>query len=232
MSVLLAMPQVSYESDASPAGDITLGFGRSVLSRVSVGRSDVLPVAPADVLDDEKLAARLSGLADRIVLIRITFRMSLRPGEGERFTRAFFSVVLEAPDQPPEAQPVARLLAPSRLAQGRIAVHKGITVGLSAGAWGAGLKAEGASSSDTDLERCYVVAAGEGESDPEWRYRETETMKDLEGSYEMGLVAEARRGPAAEARLSANATVAAKRSHTNVAWAPDDHVARIPLPTL
>jgi hypothetical protein len=106
-----------------------------------------------------------------------------------------------------------------------------MTLGIQAGLHGATVKAGGSSGTSAEVESFYVVAAGEGESDPEWRYQETDTMKQLEGSYEMGLVAEMRRGIAAEARISANATVLVRRHHTDVSWTPQEHVAQIPLPS-
>jgi hypothetical protein len=75
------------------------------------------------------------------------------------------------------------------------------------------------------------VSAGLGEHDPEWRYRQTKTMPELSGSYEMGLIVQMSRGLPAEAILSASATLKVGRHRTDVEWTPAPELARIILNT-
>lgn len=220
-----------YESDAVAAADATLGFGGSVESRVSVGRSDVIVVRPSDVLADQEVAAHLETLADQFAFARLALQMSLRPRANERFTHAFFSVVLEAPDVTVETRPFARDLAPDRLTAGRFTIEEGIRFGVRAGMHGAAeASAEASSSAKAELQLYYVVAEGVGESDPAWRYKTTDTMPELEGSYQMGLIAQIPRGVASQAQISLEATVRRSGRSTNVRWAAEERIARMELP--
>lgn len=229
MSAQLTMPEIAVEDEATPSISQTLGFGRKVESRLSVGRSDALPVVPDEVTEDEAIARFLRERASEIVLIRLSLRMSFRPAPGERFDRALFSVTLQAEDEDAEEGPFARLLVPDRLTSGPFTVSRGITLGIHAGVLGAGIDAQGSSSTTAELQRPYVYAAGAGESDPEWRYERTETM-ELVGSHEMALIAEARRGTPAFAEVSASATVRAGLHTTEVSWAPQATIRHVVLP--
>jgi hypothetical protein len=80
-----------------------------------------------------------------------------------------------------------------------------------------------------EVQRPYVYAAGQGESDPEWRYERTETM-DLVGSHELALIVEAHRSVPAFAEISVSATVRAGLHSTDVDWQPQPGIARVELP--
>lgn len=225
----LTLPPIVHEDQAEPSAAVTLGYGGPVNSRLSLGRSDVLLVDPSEVLDDQLLADHLAEQAQTTALARLTLRVSFRPADGEKFTHALIAVVLQSPGAPADSQPFARAIVPDRLASGRFTAQKGVTLGLQAGVTGAGLKAETSSSDSVELEEPYVVSAGLGEHDPEWRYQQTKTMPDLSGSYEMGLIVEMRRDTAAEAVVSASGTVRVGRHQTNVEWTPVPGMARIIL---
>jgi hypothetical protein len=225
----LTLPPIAYEDDAAPSPSLTLGYAGPVNSRLSIGRSDVLVTDPSEVLDDDLLAAHLAEKAEHVVLARMTLRVSFRPGDGEQFTRALVSVLLHAPDGDADSQPFAREIAPGRLTAGRFTAQTGVTLGLNAGAAGAAVKAERSSSGSAELEEPYIVSAGLGEHDPEWRYRQTKTMTISPISYEMGLIVEMRRGFSAEALLSASATVRVGRHRTDIEWTPAPGLARIAL---
>jgi hypothetical protein len=78
------------------------------------------------------------------------------------------------------------------------------------------------------LRQPYVIAAGEGESDPEWRYQRTETMV-LEGAHEMAMIVQSPTDLASEVFISVAGTVARAGHRTDVTWEVDDAVARVPL---
>ena len=157
--------------------------------------------------------------------------MTLRREGNERFTGALFAVELHARDAAPEERPFARALAPDRLAAGRFTTEDGISFGVRAAIQGAELKAEASSRATAELQPFYVVAEGLGESDPAWRYKTTETMAELEGSYRMGLIAQVPRGFSAEARISLEAIVHARGRRTEVKGRPEEHIGRLVLPT-
>jgi hypothetical protein len=230
MAVRIAMPAIALEADATPSVSQTLGFGRAVQSRLTVGRSDALIVDADHVIADEALAEHLKRQADECVLVRLSLRMSFRPAADERFDRALFTVTLKTDDPGTEDQPFARVLAPDRLTSGTYTLARGVVLGLHAGVPGAELSAESSSTKTTELQPPYVYAAGVGESDPEWRYERTETMQLL-GSHEMALIAEVRRGVAAHADIAADASVAAGRHRTEVAWTPQEGIGRVSLPS-
>jgi hypothetical protein len=225
----LTLPPIVHEDQAQPSAAVTLGYAGPVNSRLSIGRSDVLMVKPTEILEDELLAKHLAEQAQTTALARLTLRVNFRPADGEQFTRALVAVVLRTPDAPADSQPFARAIVPERLAGGRFTAQRGVTLGLQAGVAGTALKAETSSSGSAELEEPYVVSAGLGEHDPEWRYQQTRTMPELSGSYEMGLIVEMRRHTAAEAVVSATAAVRVGRHQTNVEWAPAPGLARIAL---
>lgn len=225
----IQLPEIRYEESATPSAEPTLGFGASIESRVSVGRSDVVPVTPDDVVADPQLAAYLTSMTSRS-LVRLTLRMSLRPSVGERFTRAMFAVRMSAETGPPEAQPIARLLAPERLTAGRITEQNGVTLALKAGVPGTGDANVGVSSQTTsELQRYYVYSLGDGEPDPEWRYQTTESMPALEGAFTMGLVADVATAFEAVAQLDVTATVRRHLRSTDIDWLPTEGISRFPV---
>ena len=154
--------------------------------------------------------------------------VSFRPSQGEWFERVLVSVLLQPTDPTSEERPFARQLAPKRLSSDAYSVENGITLGVKAAPPGMELKAEASESVRKQISEPYVVAAGEGEPDPEWRYQRTETMA-LEGSYEMAMVVQRKRDVPAEAFLSLAGTVVSGRQRTDVVWLVDDSFARVPL---
>src|SRR5690348_9839927 len=139
MSVLLALPPILFEDDASPSSSPSLGFGQGAESQVTIGRSDAMLVRPGDVTEDQELSRHLDSLKDRFAFVRLALRMNLRPAGRERITRALFSVVLSTPGAPPEHAPFTRVLAPDRLSAGRFTTEEGIRLGARAGVPGAEL---------------------------------------------------------------------------------------------
>jgi hypothetical protein len=229
MACHIDLPEIRFEDVATPSTEPVLGFGGPVESRVSVGRSDVVPVTPDDVVTDPQLATYLKNMTSRS-LVRMTLRMSLRPATGERFTRAMFSVRLFADEGPPEAQPIARLLVPERLTAGSITQQSGMTLALSGGVPGAADANVGVSSQTTsELQRYYVYSQGDGESDPEWRYQVTESMPALEGSFTMGLIAEVTNAFDTNAQLDVTGTVRRRLRSTDISWTPVDGIERFPI---
>ena len=229
MTCHIQLPDISVEEAATPSAEPTLGFGASFESRVSVGRSDVLPVTVDDVVADPQLAAHLKNTTSRS-LVRITLRMSLRPADGERFTRALFTVRLFAESAPLEAQPIARLLVPERLTAGRITAQDGISLALKGGVPGtADANVNVSSQTTSELKRYYVYSLGDGEPDPAWRYQTTESMPALEGAFTMGLVAEVATAFRAEAQLDVTATVRRLLRSTDIPWGPADGIKRFPI---
>jgi hypothetical protein len=229
MTCQIELPDITSEEAATPSAEPALGFGASPESRVSVGRSDVLAVTADDVVADPQLAAHLRDTTSR-ALVRITFRMSLWPADGERFTGALFTVRLLSEDAPPEAQPIARLFVPERLTAGRITAQDGISLALTGGVPGtANANVSASSQTTSELERYYVYSLGDGEADPAWRYQTTQSMPALEGAYTMGLVAEVASDFSAEAQLDVRATVRRLLRSTEIRWTPTDNVQRFPI---
>jgi hypothetical protein len=220
------MPPVEVEAEASPIPIATLGHGGAVQSRLSVGRSDAIEVKAGDVLADPLLAAHLREKPE-VALLRLTFRISFRPAPDERFERALFAVVLSG-EEGASAPPFARLLAPQRLAAGPFSVQHQRGGALQLGVSGAGLHVEGSTTKSAEVADYYVIAAGLGESDPEWRYARTEMM-ELVGSHEMAMVVELPREGGGLARVSLSATVRAGRRVTDLNWDMTGEVSHVPL---
>ena len=220
MEIRIDMPPVTREAEATPQLAPTLGRGAEIESRVTVGVSDVVAVEPGLL---EQAQADLDSQ-----FLRVSMRVSLRPAPEEEFERVVFAVLLQPRDHAASPRPIARALAPSRLSSGVYTVQSGLTLGIRAGAPGVQVSAETSESRRVEIRPPYVVSAGDGESDPEWRYRKTETV-DLEGSYEMSMVVQVRRDMPAEAFISLAGTVVKGRQRTDVTWQVDDDVARVSL---
>lgn len=216
----LDMPPVAFEADARPVVGLTLGWRREISSRVSAGVSDVAPLDAA-----EARLLRPSGGE----LVRLTLRASFRPAEDEQFERVLVSVLLQGQDRNEHGRPLAFKLTPARLVSGPYTVSQGWTIGAHAGTTGLEATAEASGSTRAEQRPPYVVAAGEGESDPEWRYQRTETMS-LEGSHEMGMLVELQPTVVqAEAFISLAGTVTAGGQKVGLTWELDDRIARVPL---
>jgi hypothetical protein len=217
----LNMPPIAFEAEAAAAVTPTLGRGGVVESRVTVGISHVTDVE-ADEIVGLPLAAR--------TLLRLSMRVSFRPARDEYFDQVLFSVLLRAREPSMQPGPVAFALAPSRLTSGPYTLRSGLTLGVHARAPGVELKADSEETLEKEVRQPYVVAAGEGESDPEWRYQRTETMT-LEGSHEMCMLVDVEPGVGAEAFLSLAGSVVSGRQRVDVGWEIEDRIARIPLRT-
>ncbi len=228
MSVTLSTQEIRYESEALPSSVPTLGAPQHVGSRLTVGRSDVDEVTPAEVADDPALAALLRRLDPGSALMRLTLRLSFRPASDEMFEGALLTVALVADDAPVENQPTALLLVPDRLASGPFTVQRGLTVSAGTDGLPVHLEAQWSQSKALELAPAYVVAAGLGETDPEWRYARTETMA-LEGSHEMILLVDARRQTRSRAALSLGGTVRRGHHSIEVQWEAEATLASIEL---
>jgi hypothetical protein len=224
----IVIPEIACEDVATASVAQTLGFGREVKSRLTVGRSDALTIGVEEATADPALVSHLRARQDELVLVRLALRMSFRPSRGERFDRALLVVTLRSKDDETE-DPIARVLVPDRLSAGPFTVARGMTLGIKAGVLGAGLDAQHSSTATLEIQRPYVYSAGLGESDPEWRYERTETV-ELAGTQEMALIVEARRKVPAFAEISASATVRAGLHSTDVDWEPRPEIANVALP--
>ena len=214
------LPAITRELELGHSVEPTLGRGGQIGSRVTVGISDVLRV-------DDTVARQLQ-LDTSWALVSLSLRVSFRPSQGEWFERVLVSVLLQPIDTASKERPFARQLAPKRLSSEAYSVENGITLGVKAAPPGMELKAEASESVRKQISEPYVIAAGEGESDPEWRYQRTETMS-LEGSYDMAMVVQRKRDVPAEAFISLTGTVVSGRQRTDVVWLVDDSFARVSL---
>ena len=165
---------------------------------------------------------------DGMQLLAMTMRVSFRPAPHEQFERVLFSVLLQNSDPEDERVPVAFALEPQQLVSGAYTTRRSVTFGARAGTSTVGLSADASRSTEMEIQQPFVVAAGEGESDPEWRYRTTKTL-ELEGAHEMAMLVELDPDTAAEAIISLSGTVIVERTSVDAVWGLDDPIARVPL---
>jgi hypothetical protein len=224
-------PPINWEAEAEAEPEAKLGFGGPIESKITVGRTDALPTTAADTIADKQLSEYLDGLVSEIAFVRLVVRMSFRPAADERFERALLALELEALGAADEDQPLARALEPERRESGPYKVHKDSSFGFALHTLQVpvGVEVGRSSATDAEVRRSYVVAVGLGESDPEWRYQRTETM-ELEGTHEMDVLVQLRRGVAAEARLSLAGNVHKGLRTRHVTWKLDKSVATVSLP--
>lgn len=229
MALELQFPDITRDEEVEATPIETLGAPRTVRSRITVGRSDLVELRPQDAIDDEFLAQQLERRQDEIALVRLTFALNFRPANGEQFETALLVVELRAPEAGNDQQPVARVLEPERLTSGPFTLKR--TLRVSAGTDGLPVKFEAGRSSERSVEMNppYVVAAGVGESDPEWRYTRTEAMS-LEGAHEMLMLVEVKRGTTAWASLHLSGTVrVGNRRIVEARYPAAERVSRIEL---
>lgn len=213
------MRQIRTDAEALPSSVTTLGRSWDVHSRVTVGISDVF-------VPDLPEGSRRP--RDGSELLGMTMRLSFRPAPDELLERVLFSVLLQNRDERDERVPVAFALEPQQLVSGAYTTRSGVTFGARAGTSTTGLSAEASQSVEMEIRQPFVTAAGEGESDPEWRYRRTKT-KELEGAHEMAMLVELDPEIEAEAFISLSGTVTVNRTSIDVVWELDDTLARVPL---
>jgi hypothetical protein len=180
------------------------GPQHQVETRVSIGTAEPYPITANRVTDDPELATALSH-SNRHDYYAIYLVCSFLEAVPEVVEQATFSVALSYADPGSDNQPIAWSLWPRKLVtkpahqtksvKGTIGIKLGIDLGL-----------EGSYSEEADEGQCYVVAAGEREPDPEWRFRRTAKVS-LDGAHDLWLVAQVERGREAVAVYGVNATV-------------------------
>jgi hypothetical protein len=187
-----------------------------VQTRVSIGAADPYPITTSRVTNDPELAFALEH-SERHDFYGVYFVCTFLEAASETVEDAMFSVALSYADPAEHDQPIARSLWPRKLttkpihlekaAKGRIGIKVGADLGF-----------EGGIEERVDVEQCYVVAAGEREPDPEWRFRRTATAT-LDGAHDLWLVAQVGRGREAVAVYGLAATVRRPKfgiSHTRL----------------
>jgi hypothetical protein len=175
-----------------------------VQTRVSIGTAEPYPITTSRVTNDPELASALER-SQRHDYYGVYLVCSFLEAASETVEHATFSVALSYADPAEHDQPIAWSLWPLKLttkpvhqtrnAKARIGIKVGADLGL-----------EGGYEEEVDVEQCYVVAAGEREPDPEWRFRRTATAT-LDGSHDLWLVAQVGRGREAVAAYGLAATV-------------------------
>jgi hypothetical protein len=182
----------------------TLGKAGQVETRVSIGTAEPYPITADRVTDDPDLAAALirSNRHDYYGVYLVCGFLEAAP---ETVERATFSVVLSYADPAAGDAPIAWSLWPRKLAAKPVHETKSVegSIGVKLGV---DLELKGGVDKDADVEQCYLVAAGEREPDPEWRFRRTATTA-LGGSHHLWLVARVDRGREAVAEYGVNARV-------------------------
>lgn len=175
-----------------------------VQSRVSIGTAEPYPITTSQVTNDPELTAALEH-SERYDYYGLYLVCTFLEAASEAVEHATFSVALSYAHPAEDDQPIAWSLWPRKLitkpvhqtkfAKGRIGIKVGADLGL-----------EGGYSEEVDVEQCYVVAAGEREPDPEWRFRRTATTT-LDGVHDLWLVAQVARDREAVAIYGLAATV-------------------------
>ncbi len=188
------------------AAERTLGGPQYELeTRVSIGTAEPYPITANRVTDDPDLAVTLNRY-DRHKYYGICLVCSFLGAAPEVVEHATFSVTLSYADPGADDKPIAWSLWPRKLVTKPVHQTKsfkgsiGIKVGID-------LRLEGGHSEEADEDQCYVVAAGEREPDPEWRFRRTAKVAALDGVHDLWLVAQVERGREAAVVYGVNAVV-------------------------
>jgi hypothetical protein len=146
--------------------------------RATVARPVVELIGPELVRADAELLRFLERSSAEFYLAH--FRCSLGVGPRDELEEATVRVDLGSE----EGEAVAWSLSPLRLVQRVPRDHVSLGAEISLGPM---FKIRGDWAPLTEREECYVYALGEGESDPEWRYRRT-AHEQLLGVHDMTMV--------------------------------------------
>jgi hypothetical protein len=165
--------------------------------RATVGRPVVQRISPELLDDDPEAQAFLGRSGADFYLTALT--CSLGVGLREELEEATVRIDLVAA----QGEAVAWSLAPLRLVQ-RVARDK-VSFGAEI-ALGPMLSIRGDWAPVTEQDSCYVYALGEGEPDPEWRYRRTVNEKLL-GIHDMTMVVQAPPGAGVDGIVQITARV-------------------------
>jgi hypothetical protein len=177
------------------------GGEESGLHRATVGVPTVIPLDGAELGKHSDLFAFAQASGFDFYLVLLSCSLGVAPNETIRSARV--SVDLAAGPEPSDADPTAWSMAPLRL------VEKKPKPNISAGvevSFSPMLKIKGDWASPEQEDLCYVHALGEGEPDPEWRYRGT-TRDRLLGSHNMTMVVRATRGREASGSIRIDAEI-------------------------
>lgn len=180
--------------------------------RATVGRPVPEKVGPQDLRDDKEALAFLEGSDFDFYKMYLTCSLGAGPRDEIEEATVRINFAAEHDDA------VAWSLSPLRLVQ-RVQLDT-----LSLGAditLGPMLKIRGDWAPVTEQERCYVYALGEGEPDPEWRYRRTPNERLL-GVHKMTMIIQIPRNRDAEGTLE----ITARLRHQGI-WKQ----TMVPLPT-
>lgn len=165
--------------------------------RATVGRPVVEQIGPELLRDDPELLAFLGRSGHDFYLTG--FACSLGVGPRDELEEATVRIDLDGE----QGEAVAWSLSPLRLVQrvSRDNVSLGGEITL-----GPMLKIHGDWAPVAEQEHCYVYALGEGEPDPEWRYRRTANERLL-GIHDMRMVVQAPRGECVDGIVQITARV-------------------------
>ncbi|MFE0257521.1 hypothetical protein [Streptomyces sp. NPDC059010] len=170
--------------------------------RLGLGRPIVVPLTPEQCREAAPTLAGLDGNGDvRYCILQLD--VSFYPADGEPHVRGAVGVALVG--RQPGTSAVARALSPLRVAS---PIRRSTTFGLTLSlgfvepGFERGIEAE--------HEEVFVIAQGEGESDPEWRFTRTKRWQ-LEGVQTLRMVVEMPHGAEVDALVAVSSTINRKK---------------------
>jgi hypothetical protein len=175
-----------------------------IKTRVSMGTAEPYAITADSVTADPELAAALTR-SDPHDYYGVYLVCSFLEAAQEVVEQATFSVVLSYADPAAGDPPIAWSLWPRRRATKPI--HQAKSMGGSIGvSLGVNLALTAKVDEDAEVEQCYLVAAGEREPDPEWRFRRTSKTR-LDGVHDLWLIARVEKGRQGIAEYGVSAKV-------------------------
>lgn len=204
----LDLPAVQPELTTYPlVTERTFGKADQIETRVSVGTAEPYPITADRVTGDPDLAAALTR-SNRHDYYGVYLVCSFLEAAPETIEQATFSVVLSYAAPAGGDAPVAWSLWPRKLATNPVHQAKSVEGSIGVQLVGVNLELKGGVEEDADVEQCYLVAAGEREPDPEWRFRRmAKTQPSLDGSHHLWLLARVDKGREAVAEYGVTAKV-------------------------
>jgi hypothetical protein len=183
------------------------GDGGSVLAnRVSIGVPILLPFGGGPAADDPQVAEylRLNEERYRTQLLAVPCSFTSGP---EPLVGAVLTVALTSDDGPDAEQPVARCLTPRKQSRKASSRPISLELGLSASPSVRGMI--GAPQQEAE-ETYFLLAHGEGTSDPGWLFRRTKGI-DFDDVYHHSMLVTLPWQAPARARLALSASVRRRR---------------------
>lgn len=201
LKILPYQTKGSFSGDASQLDRLT--------GRVSLGQVWSRSITADTVKSDENLLSFFQANASAADFYLTHMKCTFKPAEKEQFMQAWINISLARDDRGREPRPVMWSMQPEKLAR-NVEVTKEVTLGASLKFEDIGTEAGGKREEKWTVEKVFLQAYGEGESEAYWQFNQTAGV-EIDGLYSLNMIIYCPKNIKVRGTVSLRATVKRKR---------------------